>query len=81
VIQIVWGWMKSYHRRNRTYNYLHLENNLIEMPIKFVKKAARHSYRFTSGYGPFLDYAMKAYSGRRKVLGIASVEVHKLGKK
>jgi hypothetical protein len=27
-IEMVWGWMKSYHRRNYTYNYLHLKNNL-----------------------------------------------------
>ena len=41
---------------------------LDEVPISFVKKAARHCYRFMSGYrnteftGPLLDYIMRKYS-------------------
>ena len=84
-IEMVWGWMKSYHRRNCTYNYLHLKNNLpntmlVEMPIKFIRKAARHCYRFMSGYrqgldGPLLDYTMKTYSGHRRIPDIVLIEV------
>jgi hypothetical protein len=71
-IEMVWGWMKFYHRRNYTYNYLHLKNNLpnimlVEIPIIFVGNAARHCYRFMNGYrqdlnGPLLDYTMKTCS-------------------
>ena len=53
---------------------------LDEMPISFVRKAARHCYRFMSGYrqgldGPLLDYTMRKYSGHRGIPDIILVEV------
>ena len=53
---------------------------LVEMPIKFIRKAARHCYRFMSGYrqgldGPLLDYTMKTYSGHRRIPDIVLIEV------
>ena len=84
-IEMVWGWMKSYHRRHCTYNYNSLKSGLpstmlSEMPIAFVRRAARHCYRFMSGYrqgldGPLLDYTMKKYSGHRRIPDDIMVEV------
>jgi hypothetical protein len=53
---------------------------LVEMPIKFVRKAASHCYRFMNGYrqdldGPLLDYKMKTYSGHRRIRDIVLAEV------
>ena len=50
------------------------------MPIAFVRRAARHNYRFMSGYrqgldGPLLDYTMKRYSGHRRIPDVVLVEV------
>ena len=44
------------------------------------RKAARHCYRFMSGYrqgldGPSQDYKMKEYSGQRRIPDITLVEV------
>ena len=53
---------------------------LIKMPISLVRKAARHCYRFMSGYrkgldGPLLDYTMRTYSGHRRIPDIILIEV------
>jgi hypothetical protein len=50
------------------------------MPIKFVRNAARHCYRFMSGYpqgldGPLPDYTMKTYSEHRRIPEIVLVVV------
>ena len=84
-IEMVWGWMKSYDRRHCTCNYNHFKSDLpstmlSEMPIAFVRRAARHCYRFMSGYrqgldGPLLDYTMKKYSGHRRIPDVILVEV------
>ena len=46
-IEMIWGWLKSYHRRSCTYNFKHLEETLpvsLEetMPAAFVRRAFRH---------------------------------------
>ena len=53
---------------------------LSEMPIAFVRRAARHCSGFMSGYrqgfdGPLLDYTMKKYSGHRRIPDVILVEV------
>ena len=75
-IEMVWGWIKAYHRRTCTYNYNDLKNNLPDtlenkLPLAFVRRASNHCERFMSGYkidieGPLLDYAMKKYKGHRR---------------
>ena len=77
-IENVWGWLKSYHRRHCTYNYAHLKTNLPltiqDMPLAFIRRAARSCFRFMSAYrvglkGPILDYAMRVYTSHRRILG------------
>jgi transposase len=75
-IEMVWGWIKAYHRRTCTYNYNDLKNNLPDtlenkLPLAFVRTAYNHCDRFMSGYmmnieGPLLDFAMKKYKGHRR---------------
>ena len=84
-IEMFRGWMKSYHRRHCAYNYNHLKSNLPgiilnEMPIAFVRRTARHYYRFMGGYrqgldGPVLDYTMKKCGGNRRIPDVALVLV------
>lgn len=74
-IEILWGYIKSYHRRNCTYNYKDLDTDLSttlteKIPLLFVQKAYRHCFRFISGYrqgmtGGLLDYAVKKYKSHR----------------
>ena len=76
-IEMVWGWIKAYHRRTCTYNYNDLKNNLPDtlenkLPLAFVRRASNHCDRFMSGYtiadleGPMLDFAMKQYKSHRR---------------
>ena len=69
-IEMVWGYLKAKLRQVCTFNFLDLRERLPQalqsIPIKFVKRAARHCLRFMSGYrlglqGPELDYAMRKY--------------------
>ena len=75
-IEMVWGWLKSYHRRSCLYNYLILKRELPNtidnlLPITFVRKAFRHCLRFMSAYrlnleGPLLEFSVKKYKSHRK---------------
>ena len=76
-IERIWGWLKSFHRRNCTYNYAHLKEALPlsvqNIPLAFVRRAARSCFRFMTGYriglkGPVLDYAMRKYSSHRRIV-------------
>jgi hypothetical protein len=68
-IEMVWGWLKSYHRRSTTYNFNHLVVNLplspeTKLPLAFVRRAAQHCFRFMQGYrhglsGSILEYAVR----------------------
>lgn len=74
-IEIIWGFMKAYHRRTCTYNFKALESELPttlneRIPLLFVQKCFRHCFRFMSGYrnglsGGLLDYAVKKYTSHR----------------
>jgi hypothetical protein len=76
-IEMIWGWIKSYHRRMCTYNYNDLKNNLPDtvenrLPIAFIRRASRSCERFMTGYdvgldGPELDFAMRKYKGHRSI--------------
>jgi hypothetical protein len=76
-IEMIWGWLKAYHRRTCSYNYNDLKNNLPDtvenkLPLAFIRRASRSCERFMTGYqigleGPLLDYAMKKYCGHRAI--------------
>jgi hypothetical protein len=77
-IEMIWGWLKSYHRRTCTYNYTDLRSELsltIEnrIPLSFIRKAQRKSFRYMSAYrlpglqGAMLEYAVKKFSSHRTV--------------
>ena len=81
-IEMVWGWVKSHHRRTCTYNYKDLKDRLPKtfddlLDVSFVRKVFQHCLRFMSGYrqnleGPLLDYAMRKYTSHRVVpIGVA----------
>ena len=76
-IEMVWGWLKSYHRRSCTYTFKHLETNLpisleTKLPLSFVRRASQHCFRFMQGYrhglyGSVLEYAVKKYTSHRAI--------------
>lgn len=76
-IEMVWGYLKAQLRRSCTFNYVQLRDELLpqaidSLPLAFVRKAARHCFRFMSGYrmglrGPLLDFTMKKYKGHRMI--------------
>jgi hypothetical protein len=76
---MVWGWMKSYHRQNCTYNYKDLNGDsgvtktLDErIPLTFMRKAFNHCMRFVHYYrmgliGQELAFAVKKYKSHREI--------------
>jgi transposase len=78
-IEMIWGWVKSYHRRNCTYSFADLdgEEGLTKtlnerIPLSFVRKAARHSLRYMHYYrlgleGHELEFAVKKYKSHRDI--------------
>lgn len=76
-IEMVWGWLKSYHRRSSTYTFKHLEENLplsleTKLPLSFIRRASQHCFRFMQGYryglrGSILEYAVKKYTSHRAI--------------
>ena len=73
--ELVWGWIKSYHRRTCTYKYADLKRELPitlleRLPLAFVRRAARKCERYMNVYrrhldGPLLEFAVKKYSSHR----------------
>ena len=56
-IEMVWGWINSYHRRNCTYSFKDLDGveglrkTLHErIPLSFVKRAAQHGLQYMHFY-------------------------------
>jgi hypothetical protein len=86
-IEMIWGWLKSYHRRSCSYSYRDLKEGLPKtmeeiIPITFIRRALRHCLRFMSGYrigleGPLLDYTTKLYSSHRKIPNSVTSEIAK----
>ena len=76
-IEMIWGWIKSHHRRTCTYNYNDLKSSLPDtlenkLPLCFIRKASRSCERFMTGYklgldGPLLDFAMRKFRGHRSI--------------
>ena len=76
-IEMVWGWLKSHHRRSCTYTFKYLEENLplsLEntLPLSFVRRTSQHCFRFMQGYrhglsGSILEYAVKRYTSHRAI--------------
>jgi hypothetical protein len=78
-IEMIWGWVKSYHRRHCTYSFADLdgENGLTRtlderIPISFVRKTARHCLRYMHFYrigleGQELEFAVKKYKSHRDI--------------
>ncbi len=78
-IEMVWGYIKAYHRRNCTYSFKDLDgdNGLVKtlnerIPISFVRRAANHCLRYMSFYraglhGPELEFAVRKYRSHRAI--------------
>jgi len=69
-IENVWGWLKAYHRSNCTYNFRDLSEGLPN--TKRHTNIFHEKSRFMDAYrrgltGPLLEYAMKKYSGHRRI--------------
>lgn len=87
-IEMIWGWIKAYHRKMCTYNYNDLKNSLphtvqVLLPISTVRKVARHCFRFMDGYrkgltGPLLDFQVKQYRSHRCIPDRVTVEVARM---
>jgi hypothetical protein len=86
-IEMIWGWVKSCHRRNCTYSFADLDGNdgltktLNErIPLAFVRRVARHSLRYMHFYrvgleGPELEFAVKKYKGHRSISAAQKEEI------
>ena len=76
-IENAWGWLKSYHRSNCTYNFKDLESGLPNtilniIPLSCIRKYYRSCLRFMDAYrvgltGQLLEFTMKKYSGHRRI--------------
>jgi hypothetical protein len=74
-IEIVWAFVKAYYRRECQFSFPHLRDNIDDILLNkvntlFVRRVARHCYRFMDGYrmgrkGPLLDYAVKKFKCHR----------------
>ena len=78
-IEMVWGYIKAYHRRNCTYSFKDLDgaDGLVKtlnerIPISFVRRASNHCLRYMSFYraglhGPELEFAVRKYRSHRAI--------------
>jgi transposase len=75
-IEMIWAHVKADLRRDCSFNFNDLQEKLPRLldniSLPFVKRVARHCYRFMDGYrkglvGPVLDYAMRKYKGHRMI--------------
>jgi transposase len=74
-IEMIWGWIKSYHRRGCTYNFADLKQGLPDtidnrIPISFIRRAQNRCFRYMEHYrkgliGEKLEYAIKKYKSHR----------------
>ena len=85
-IEMIWGWIKAYHRKNCTYHYEQLKAELPEtvfnrLPIAFIRKAMRHTLRFMDGYrfgltGALLDFTVvRKYKSHRRIPETVTLEL------
>ena len=78
-IEMVWGYIKAYHRRHCTYSFKDLDgaDGLVKtlnerIPISFVRRASNHCLRYMSFYraglhGPELEFAVRKYRSHRAI--------------
>ena len=74
---MMWAYLKAHLRKICTFSFKDLQKTLPTaiktVPLAFMKKASRHCFRFMSAYreglpaGPLIDFAMKEYSGHRRL--------------
>ena len=84
-IEMIWGYTKAALRKKCKYSFEDLKTNLPlqleSVPIAFIRRAARHCFRFLSGYrrgfhGPILDFIMKKYKSHRAIpLHVANADL------
>ena len=86
-IELLWGWTKSYHRRQCTYSFLDLKAdtglmNTLEhkVPLPFIRKCARRCFRYAADYtvncvGPKLEFVVKKYKSHRKIRDTSAAEL------
>ena len=82
---MIWGYTKAALRKKCKYSFEDLKTNLPlqleSVPIAFIRRAARHCFRFLSGYrrgfhGPILDFIMKKYKSHRAIpLHVANADL------
>jgi hypothetical protein len=77
-IELTWGYMKAYLRRNCAFNYRQLVEQIEELlspdgiSLEKTQNFARFCYRFMDGYrkglsGPILDYTLKKCKKHRSI--------------
>jgi hypothetical protein len=75
-IEMVWCYLKAHLRKFCSYQFSDLKEkvNNVEsiVPVAYIRRAARHCFRFMDCYrngldGPLAEYAMKTYSSHRRV--------------
>ena len=80
-IEMIWGYVKSYHRSRCEYSYKEmtsaetgLNNTLIKvLPLAFVRKAFNRCCRYIDGYtnhnlsGPLLEFCVRKYKSHRRL--------------
>jgi hypothetical protein len=86
-IELIWGWLKGYHRRTCTYKFADLQRELpasmeARLPVSVVRKAFRHCLRFMAGYrlgltGPALAYTVRRYRSHRKLTGLVRADIER----
>ena len=83
---MVWAYVKSRLRRLCIFSIHALRESLpVELdsiPIEFFRKAARHCFRFMSGYrqglvGSLLDYTQRKYKGHRTIPAFVITDLEK----
>jgi len=76
-IELIWGYLKAKLRKECRFSFEALNERIQpilfeEIPLHFVKRCARHCFRYMNGYrlsltGPLLDYAVKKYKSHRMI--------------
>jgi hypothetical protein len=87
-IEMIWAFVKGYYRRHCQFDFKKLREMIDEIMLEkvtkeFVRRAARHCYRFMDGYrrgmkGPLLDFAIKKFSRHRSFPN--SIEIEEITK-
>ena len=75
-IEMIWAYLKNRLRRQCTYTFKELFDNvgqeLLNIPLDFIRKVERRCFRYMDGYrldlqGPLLDFAVRKYKSHRRI--------------